>query len=63
MLGLLGGYLKIPMSAAHNFQIFTHALYGITSTCILGKDPKYRKVRLNTRAPDNPSVGILLKVL
>ena len=43
--------LAMLMSMAQNFELFTHALSGITIIFIPNKESKYRTVRLNTGHP------------
>jgi len=40
--------MAVPVSGAQNFDLFTHALFGITIIFIPDKEPKYRTARLNT---------------
>ena len=52
MGGTHGSYnssqVAVVMSVAHNFQLFTHELSGITIIFVPNIEPKYRTARLNT---------------
>ena len=40
--------LAVPLSLVQNIELLAHALFGITITFILDKEPKYQTVPLNT---------------